>query len=155
MFLFCKKKHISSLVPSLVEIGPVVLEKKIFKFCQCIFAISLFSPLQKGHGPSFEQTWITFIQGCFDVKNIHSNFNCFITFLGFCLFQIFDTSTSLYRVVVRSSHTGTPLRGVMIKIFWLILKCYHSTKFWLQIISIYNEYLFPSKENIMQPTVKG
>ena len=27
-------------VPSLVEIGSVVLEKKIFKFCQCIFTIS-------------------------------------------------------------------------------------------------------------------
>ena len=27
-------------VPSLVEIGPVVLEKKIFKFRQCIFTIS-------------------------------------------------------------------------------------------------------------------
>ena len=25
-------------VPSLVGIGPVVLEKKILKFCQCIFA---------------------------------------------------------------------------------------------------------------------
>ena len=27
-------------VPRLVEIGPVVLEKKIFKFHQCIFTIS-------------------------------------------------------------------------------------------------------------------
>ena len=34
---------------SLVEIGPraVVLEKKTFKYCQCIFAISYF-PLEKG-----------------------------------------------------------------------------------------------------------
>ena len=31
---------------SLVEIGPVVLEK-ILKFCQCIFAILLLSPLEK------------------------------------------------------------------------------------------------------------
>ena len=50
---------------SLVEIGSVVLEKKIFKFCQCIFAILLLSPLRKGRGPSFEQTWIPFTQGCF------------------------------------------------------------------------------------------
>ena len=35
------------LLPSLVEIGPVVLEKKIFKFVQCIFAISYLSPLEK------------------------------------------------------------------------------------------------------------
>ena len=32
------------IVPSLVEIGPEVLEKMIFKCCQCIFAI----PLEKG-----------------------------------------------------------------------------------------------------------
>ena len=31
-----------------VEIGPVVLEKKIFSFHQCILAISLLSPLEKG-----------------------------------------------------------------------------------------------------------
>ena len=37
-------------LPSLVEIVPAVL-KKIFKVCQCIFAISLLSPLGKGHGP--------------------------------------------------------------------------------------------------------
>ena len=52
-------------VPSLVEIGPVVLKKKIFKVCQCIFAISLLSHLGKGWGPSFEQTWILITQGCF------------------------------------------------------------------------------------------
>ena len=34
-------------VAGLVEIGPEVLEK-IFKFCQCIFANLLFSPLGKG-----------------------------------------------------------------------------------------------------------
>ena len=37
-----------------VEFGPMVLEKKIFKFC-----------LGKGRGPSFEQTWRPFTQGCF------------------------------------------------------------------------------------------
>ena len=42
--------------PILFEIGPVVLDKKIFKARQCIFAISLLSPLGKGRGPSFEQT---------------------------------------------------------------------------------------------------
>ena len=48
-------------VAGLVEIGPVVLEKKIFLMCQCIFAILLLSPFGKGRGPSFEQTWIPFI----------------------------------------------------------------------------------------------
>ena len=44
--------------PSFVEIGPMVLEKKIFKFRQGIFPILLLSLLGKGCGPSFEQTWI-------------------------------------------------------------------------------------------------
>ena len=42
-------------MPSLVEIGPVVLKKKIFKVGQCILAISLFSSLGNGRGSSFEQ----------------------------------------------------------------------------------------------------
>ena len=53
-------------VPSLLENGPMVLEK-IFGFGQCIFAISQLSPLGKGHGPLFEQTInrISFTQECF------------------------------------------------------------------------------------------
>ena len=47
-------------VPSLVEIGSVVLEKKIFNFVNVFL-----STLGKGHGPSFEQSWIPFTQGCF------------------------------------------------------------------------------------------
>ena len=35
-------------VSSLVEIGLVVLEKKIIKFCQCIFVIHNYLPLEKG-----------------------------------------------------------------------------------------------------------
>ena len=35
-------------MPNLVEIGPTVLEKKIFKFRQSIFAISYLSPFGKG-----------------------------------------------------------------------------------------------------------
>ena len=52
-------------VPSLVKIGPVVLEKKIFKSCQFIFINSQLSPLGKGRGSLFEQTWIPYTQGCF------------------------------------------------------------------------------------------
>ena len=51
-------------MPSLVEIGQVVLEKKIFKMCQCIFTISLLSTLGKRRGPSSEQTSIPFTQEC-------------------------------------------------------------------------------------------
>ena len=35
-------------LPSLVEIDSVVLEKKIFKFCQCIFSIKNYLPWEKG-----------------------------------------------------------------------------------------------------------
>ena len=42
-------------VPSLVEIGPVVFKKKIFRVGQCIFAISLLSPLGNGRDPSFKK----------------------------------------------------------------------------------------------------
>ena len=50
-------------MPSLVEIAPLVLEKKIFKIRQCFFAISYLSTLEKGCGSSFEQIWIPFTQG--------------------------------------------------------------------------------------------
>ena len=39
--------------------------RKIFKFRHCIFIISKLSPLWKGRGPLFEQTWIPFTQRCF------------------------------------------------------------------------------------------
>jgi hypothetical protein len=42
------------VVPSLIEFGPVVLEKKIFKNFQCIFSLSLLSPLREGRSPSFK-----------------------------------------------------------------------------------------------------
>ena len=44
-------------MPSLVEIGPVVLEKEIFESWQCVFTYILqLSPQDKGHGLWFEQT---------------------------------------------------------------------------------------------------
>ena len=52
------------IVPSLVEIGPVVLEKKFFLILSMYFRYFFISPLGKGWGPSFEQTWILFTQGC-------------------------------------------------------------------------------------------
>ena len=50
-----------SVVPSLVKIDMVILEK-IYKLPQRIFAISLLSALEKGHNSLFEQTWISFTQ---------------------------------------------------------------------------------------------
>ena len=40
LFFHLKKLESPSPVPSLVKIGSVVLEEKIFKFRQCIFTIS-------------------------------------------------------------------------------------------------------------------
>ena len=50
-------------VPSLFKIGPVVLEKKIFEWPHPIFTFLWLSPLWRGPGPLFEQTWIPFTQG--------------------------------------------------------------------------------------------
>ena len=36
------------LLPSLIEISPAILQKKIFKFCQFFFAILLLFSLEKG-----------------------------------------------------------------------------------------------------------
>ena len=59
-----------SFVPGLVEIGPVVLEMRTYKFRYCIFVISnsLLSPLRKKWGPSLGNTWIPSNQGCFELK---------------------------------------------------------------------------------------
>ena len=40
---------------SLVEICPVVLGKKSFKICQCIFTLLQLSPIWRECGPSFEK----------------------------------------------------------------------------------------------------
>ena len=53
-------------VVSLIEIGPVISENRIFIVCHCIFGISLLSPLKKGQGPSIEQAWHPITQGCFE-----------------------------------------------------------------------------------------
>jgi hypothetical protein len=42
-------------MPSLIVIGLLVLEKKIFKNFQCIFTLLWLSPLGEGQSPSFEQ----------------------------------------------------------------------------------------------------
>ena len=52
-------------MPSVLEIDPSVLEKKVIKLLQCIFVISLFSPLGKGRDTLFEKTLIPFTQGSF------------------------------------------------------------------------------------------
>jgi hypothetical protein len=44
-------------VPSLIEFGLLVLEKKMFKKFQCIFTLSLLSPLGDGQSTSYEETW--------------------------------------------------------------------------------------------------
>ena len=51
---------------SLVEIGSVILEKKISKILSMYFYYFLhYLPLKKEQGPSLEQTLIPFTQECF------------------------------------------------------------------------------------------
>ena len=57
MVITCFKLNpLHTRMPSLVEIGPVILKKKIFKFRQFVIAISFLSPLGKGLDPSFLYT---------------------------------------------------------------------------------------------------
>ena len=60
---------------------PVIVEEGIFKSYQCIFAILLWSPLGKGHGP----TWIPFSQRCFLpsllLKKINKCCQCFFALM--------------------------------------------------------------------------
>ena len=43
-----------------LNLAQVFLEEKLdfFKSCQCVFIMLLLSPLDKGYGPLFKQTWI-------------------------------------------------------------------------------------------------
>ena len=55
-----------SFVPSLFEIGPMVLEEKIFSFSSMYFRYFCNDlPLEKEWGPSFQQTWISLTKKCF------------------------------------------------------------------------------------------
>ena len=40
------------------------------EFGQCIFATSLLSPLRKGQGPSFEQTWICSVSSLVEIDKV-------------------------------------------------------------------------------------
>ena len=51
-------------VPSLVEIGPAVLEKKISLISWMYFRYFVFISPWKGEGHSFKQTWIPVTKGC-------------------------------------------------------------------------------------------
>ena len=79
-------------VPTLVEIGQVVQEKKISELCQCIYAISYYVSLEKKRGPanSFEQTLISITQGCSvqSLVEIDSGEDFQISLMYFCYFLI-------------------------------------------------------------------
>ena len=47
-------------IVAFAKIGPVILEKKIFKYFHYYL-----ENLEKGRGPSFELIWILFTQECF------------------------------------------------------------------------------------------
>ena len=64
-FNIYKRTSSSPKYASLVEIGPVVLEKKIYQFRQFIFPLLSLSLFEEGRGPSFEKILIPFTQGCF------------------------------------------------------------------------------------------
>ena len=124
--------------PSLVEIGHVVLEKKILNFSQCFFAFSYLSPL--------EHTWMPITQGCsvpslveigrvvlekisLNFVNVHSPFHNYIPFEngGHFIWTNLNTSPkiSLFQV-------------------WLKLTQWFSTRrflYFVNIFSLFHNYL--------------
>ena len=65
----------------------MVLERKIYWYCQFIFTISLLSPHEKGRRPSFEQTYIPYTKGCF-VQSLAHWFSIRIFLIIQCIFVI-------------------------------------------------------------------
>ena len=53
------------IVLSIVENGPLVLEKKSFEFCQMYFRYFEIISLERGQGPLFKQNWVLNSQRCF------------------------------------------------------------------------------------------
>ena len=91
-------------MPSLVEIGQVVLEKKIFWIFSIFF---LLSPLVKGCGPSFEQTWIPFTH-CWFVPRPSGSEEDFLIFskdfLHFCYYLLLELGVALHLNKVNPLH---------------------------------------------------
>ena len=67
MVLICISLNLFFIRPSLLEIGPVFLEKKTLKFSPFIFQFSKLhvSPFGKRHGPWLKHIWVPFTKGYF------------------------------------------------------------------------------------------
>ena len=85
------------------------------KFHQCIFTISLLSPLGKGYDPSYEQNWIPFTQVCFAPSLVEIGYevleNKIFKFL-LCIFAIWfplemDVALQLYNLYIFFSPKDT------------------------------------------------
>ena len=125
-------------MPSLVETGPVVLEKKVFKYSPYIFIILLLSPLEEGCGPLFVKIWIQSTQGCF-VSNLvvigqvvfkRGFLNIFNIILLFHFTLPFEKAVALHLNKLESP----PLKDVLCKV-WLKL----TKLFWIRrFLNIFN-----------------
>ena len=126
--------HPRIIVPSLVEFGPLVLQKKIFKFRQCVFAIWLLSPLGTKWVPSFEQIEIqieiesplhkyALCHVWLKLAHWYSRkiFNFVIVFSLFRSYLPFENSGTLHLNKLKSSLPKDVLRQVWLKLvqwFW-------------------------------------
>ena len=75
-------------------------KEMIFKYFQYNFTISLLSPLWKGRGPLFEQTWISSTQGCFvsslvEIDQVVLNRKIFNQILLFSYYLPLEKGTAL------------------------------------------------------------
>ena len=80
-------------VPSLVEIGSVILKGKIFKFPHCMFAVSLISLFGKGRGPFFltnlNSHHLLDCIGCF-VPSLYKIGSVLLEYIFFKFFNVFS-----------------------------------------------------------------
>jgi hypothetical protein len=103
-----------------------------FFICQCIFTLSLLSPLGKGQSPSFEQTWIPsppqgwFVPSLVKISPVFLEkiFNDPTPFWHFCNYLPFEDDLALYLNKLESPSPKDYLYQV-----WLNLACWFWRRF--------------------------
>ena len=142
-------------MPSLVEIGPVVQEKKIFKFCQCIFAFFFLSPLGKRWDRLFEkfeshlpkdalcQVWLKFAQWFWRRR--------FFNFVN--VFSLFRDNLSLEKDVALHLNTLEPFspKDALCQVWLKLAPLFWKRRFlnFVNIISLFRYYLSLKKDVVL------
>jgi hypothetical protein len=114
--------------------------EKIFLRIQCIFTLSLLSPLKEGLSSFFKQTWIPLAQGCFVSSLVKIGpvvlekkiFKWPTPFLHCCDYLLFEEDLALYLNKIEFPSLKDNLYQV-----WLNLDCW----FWRRFFKIFSIFL--------------